>query len=69
MQDAVDIVRRHIPDADIRFAEDAVSYLTIKKVNGTRLEQAIDYRVPSFERRVLDQINEARAERQMPPIG
>ena len=69
VQDAVDIVRRHIPDADIRFAEDAVSYLTIKKVDGTRLEHAIDYRAPSFERRVLDQINEARAERQMPPIG
>jgi UDP-glucose 4-epimerase len=67
--DAVAILRRHIPDADIRFADDAVSYLTVKKMDGTRLERAIDYRIPSFERRVLDQINEARAERQMPPLG
>lgn len=69
VQDAVDIVRRYVPDADIRFADDAVSYLTVKKMDGTRLERAIDYRIPTFERRVLDQINEARAERQMPPIG
>lgn len=69
VQDAVDIVRRHIPDADIRFADDAVSYQTIKTVDCSRLEQAIDYRLPSLERRVLDHINEARAERQMPPIG
>jgi UDP-glucose 4-epimerase len=66
--DAADIVRKYIPDADIAFAPDAVSYQTILKVDGRRLEQAIDYRLPSFESRVLDHMNEARAERQMPPI-
>lgn len=69
VQDAVDIVHRYIPGADIRFAPDAVSYQTIKNVDCSRLERAIDYRMPSFERRVLDQMNEARAERQMPPLG
>jgi hypothetical protein len=68
VQDAVDALRRYIPDADIRFADDAVSYLTVKKVDGSRLEHAIDYRLPPFERRVLDHINEARAERQMPRL-
>jgi nucleoside-diphosphate-sugar epimerase len=69
VQAATDIVRRYIPDADIRFAPDAVTYLTVKKMDGTRLERAIDYRLPLLERRVLDHINEARAERQMPPVG
>jgi nucleoside-diphosphate-sugar epimerase len=69
VQAAADIVRRYIPDADIRFAPDAVTYLTVKKMDGTRLERAIDYRLPPLERRVLDHINEARAERQMPPVG
>jgi nucleoside-diphosphate-sugar epimerase len=69
VQDAVDIVHKYIPGADIRFADDAVSYQTIKKVDCARLEQAIGYRLPTFERRVLDQMNEARAEHQMPPLG
>ena len=69
VQDAADIVRRLIPGADIRFAEDAVSYPTIKKVNGARFEAAVGYKPPSFEQRVRDHINEARAERQMPPLA
>ncbi len=69
VQDAVDIVHRYIPGADIRFAPDAVSYQTIKKVDCSRLEHAIEYRLPSFERRVLDHMNEARAEHQMPSLG
>jgi nucleoside-diphosphate-sugar epimerase len=68
IQDAADIVRRHLPDADIGFAADAASYLTIKRVDASRLEQAIDYHLPSFEQRVLDTMNEARAERQMPAL-
>lgn len=69
VQDAVDVVHKYVPGADIRFADDAVSYQTIKKVDCSRLEAAIDYRQPSFERRILDQMNEARAEHQMPPLG
>lgn len=69
VQDAADIVRRYIPAADIRFADDAVSYRTVKKMDGTRLERAIGYRLPALERRILDHINEARAERQMPPLA
>jgi nucleoside-diphosphate-sugar epimerase len=66
--DAVGIVRKYLPDADIAFAPDAVTYETILKVDGRKLEQAIDYRLPSFEQRVLDHMNEARAERQMPRL-
>jgi UDP-glucose 4-epimerase len=69
VQDAADIVRKYIPDADIRFDRHAVTYPTIKKVDGSVLERAIDYRLPSFEQRVLDHMNEARAERQMPLLG
>lgn len=69
LQDAADIVRRHVPGADIRFADDAATYLTVKKMDGGRLERAIGYRAPPFARRVLDHINEARAERQMPPLA
>ena len=63
VQDVIDIVRNHLPHADIRGADDAVSYLSIKNVDSSRLEHAIDYRIPSLERRVLEHINEARAER------
>jgi nucleoside-diphosphate-sugar epimerase len=69
LQDAADIVRRCIPGADIRFADGAVSYLTVKKMDGSRLERAIGYSAPPLAQRVLDHINEARAERQMPPLG
>jgi nucleoside-diphosphate-sugar epimerase len=69
LQDAADIVRRCIPGADIRFADGAVSYLTVKKMDGSRLERAIRYSAPPLAQRVLDHINEARAERQMPPLG
>lgn len=69
VRDAADAVHKYLPEADIRFAKHAVSYPTIQKVDGRVLEQAIDYRLPSFESRVLDHMNEARAERQMPPLG
>ena len=65
VRDAVDAVRRYLPDADIRFADDALSYPTIEQVDCSRLEQAIDYKLPPYEQSVLDHINEARAERQM----
>jgi nucleoside-diphosphate-sugar epimerase len=65
VRDAVDAVRRYLPDADIRFADDALSYPTIKHVDCSRLEQAIDYKLPLYEKSVLDYINEARAERQL----
>ena len=65
---AFDIARRYLPDADIRYTDDAVTYQGVKKMNGSRLEKAIDYPMPPLEGRILDHINETRAERQMPPI-
>ena len=65
VRDAIDAVRRYLPDAVIRFADNALSYPTIEQVDCSRLEQAIDYKLPSYRQSVLDHINEARAERQM----
>lgn len=66
--EAFDIARRYLPDAEIGYTDDAVTYQGVEKMNAARLEQAIDYRAPPLERRILDHINEARAERQLPPI-
>lgn len=67
--ETAEVIRRYLPDADIRFADNAVSYPSITNVDASRLEQAIDYRLPPFEQSILEHINEARAERQMPLLG
>jgi len=69
VQDVVDIVRRHVPDAEIAFELDAKPYSVIKNLDCRRFEAAVDYRLPPLERRVLDQMNEARRERQLPELG
>lgn len=66
--EAFEIARRYLPDADIGYTDDAVTYQGVKKMSGGRLMQAIGYEPPPLDRRILDHINEARAERQMPPI-
>ena len=68
MGEIVDIIRRYAPDCDIRFEKGAVPYPVIKRMDASRIEEAIDYRMPSLETRILDQMNEARRERQMPEI-
>ena len=69
VQEVADIVRRHVPDADIAFEPDAKPYSVIKNLDCRRFEAAVDYRLPPLERRVLDQMNEARRERQLPELG
>lgn len=64
----IDIVRSYMPDCDIRFEKDAVPYPVIQKLDCRRIEKAIDYKLPPLEARILDQMNEARRERQMPEI-
>lgn len=69
VQDVVDIVRRHVPDAEISFAPGASPYSVIKKLDSSRFEKAVDFHPPPLETRVLDQMNEARRERQLPELG
>ena len=68
VRDAIDAVRHYLPQADISIADHALSYPTIKRVDCSRLEQAIDYKLPPYAQSVLEHINEARAERQMPAL-
>jgi nucleoside-diphosphate-sugar epimerase len=69
VQDIVAIVGGHMPKADIRFEEGLAHYPVIKTMDCRRIERAIDYRLPPLETRVLDQMNEARRERQLPELG
>ena len=69
VRDVADIVLRHVPDAAIAFEPDAKPYSVIKNLDCRRFEKAVDYRLPPLERRILDQMNEARRERQMPELG
>ena len=69
VRDVADIVRRHLPDAVIGFAPGAKPYSVIKNLDCRRFEKAVDFRLPPLERRILDQMNEARRERQLPDLG
>lgn len=66
--DAVAAVRGHIPDAEVAYAPDAAAYATVLHMDAGRFAKDIGYAPPPFEARVRDQINEARAERQLPPV-
>jgi len=63
VQAVVDIVRRHAPAAEIRFTSGTHPYSVIRNMNSSRIETAIDYRLPPLEARILDHMNAARRER------
>lgn len=69
VRDVVAIVKEHVPDARIDFEPDAVPYTVIQNMDCSRIEQAIGYHLPPLRQRILEQMNEARQERQMPPLG
>lgn len=69
VREVVDIVTEYAPAADIGFEPDAVPYTVIQNLDCSRIEQAIGYRLPPLRQRILEQMNEARQERQMPPLG
>lgn len=69
VREVVDIVKEYAPAADIGFEPDAVPYTVIQNLDCRRIEAAIDYRLPPLRQRILEQMNEARQERQMPPLG
>ena len=68
MTEIVDIVRRYAPDCDISVEKGAVPYPVIKRMDASRIEKALGYKLPSLESRILDQMNEARRERQLPEL-
>ena len=67
--DAAAAIRRWMPEANVSFAPDAARYKSILHVASDRFVAAFGYRPPTFEDRVRDQMNEARAERRLPPLG
>jgi len=69
VREVVDIVKEYAPDAEIGYESGAVPYTVIQNLDCRRIEQAIDYRLPPLRQRILEQMNEARQERQMPPLG
>jgi len=69
VQDAVDAIHRWIPDAELGFEDAAAAYPSILHVSDARWVAEIGYAPPSFADRVRDQIDEARAERGLPPLA
>lgn len=64
-----DMLRETIPDADIVFEPDAPGFVQINRLSGARLERDLGYAPPSLADRIRDQIDTARRERQLPPLG
>lgn len=69
VRDVVETVREFAPAAEIDFEPGAVPYTVIQNMDCSRIEQAIGYSLPPLRQRILEQMNEARHERQMPPLG
>lgn len=67
--EVVDIVKEYAPAAEIDYEPGAVPYTVIQNLDCSRIEKAIDYRLPPLRQRILEQMNEARQERQMSPLG
>lgn len=63
VQDAVDAIRRWIPEAELGFEDGAATYPSILRVSDARWAAEVGYAPPSFGDRVRDQIEEARAVR------
>jgi nucleoside-diphosphate-sugar epimerase len=66
IRDMTNIVRQYIPDAKITLGDRKVPHVYL--VDNSRMLADIGYEMPPLEYRVLEHINEARAEAGMPPI-
>jgi len=69
LNDVAATVRGYLPDADIIFEPDAVGFPQINRLSGARLYADLGYDMPPLAERIRDQINVARAERQLSPIS
>ena len=67
IKDMADAVRTYIPDAQITTGDQLVPHVYL--VDNSRMLADIGYEMPSLQQRVLDHINDARAEAGMPPIA
>ena len=66
IKDMADTVRSFIPDAEITTGEQAVPHVYL--VDNSRMLADIGYEIAPLRRRVLDHINDARAEAGMDPL-
>ncbi len=66
IKDMADTVRSFIPEADISTGEQSVPHVYL--VDNSRMLADIGYEIAPLRRRVLDHINDARAEAGMEPI-
>ena len=62
------IVRRFLPDADIRFEPDKPRTPLVDNTDGSRLARVIDFRLRPLADGVRLHINEAREEAALPPV-
>ncbi|CAI8031907.1 Uncharacterized protein MJ1055 [Geodia barretti] len=65
--DVADIVRSYIPDASIRTGDRPVPHVYL--VDNSRMMADVGYELPPLRMRVLDHINDARAEAGLEPIS
>lgn len=65
VREVVDIVKHYAPAAEIEFTAGTHPYSVIRNMDCSRIEKAIDYRLPSLDTRIRDQMNQARRERQL----
>jgi nucleoside-diphosphate-sugar epimerase len=69
LNDVAATVHGFLPDADIIFEPDAAGFSQINRMSGARLDADLGYVMPPLADRIRDQINVARAERQLPLIS
>ncbi len=67
--DLANLVRRFVPDADIRFDETVASTPLVDQLDGSRMIEEIGFTPRPIQDGVLAHMNEARAEAGLPPIG
>ncbi|MBH62676.1 MAG: hypothetical protein CL569_09560 [Alphaproteobacteria bacterium] len=69
LEEIAELVRTHLPDAEITFPDGVDLYPNLQKSDGSRLARDIKYQFPDIETRIVDTINEARRDHGMPPLS
>ena len=64
VEEAVDAIQSEIPGAEITFSQDAAHYKSVLNIDSHRFESTYDYKLPDFKKCVLNQINEARLDKE-----
>jgi len=62
--DAVAAIQSEIPGAEITFSQNAAHYKSVLNIDSHRFESTYDYKLEDFKKCVVNQINEARLDKE-----